>query len=90
MWLCFSSLLVGIAFFLSQEVIAQTAFSVYWNMQTNTPTLLTGSTFQVSEVTPGNNFGNTQFLNSFSTSTGAYPGASGDQNAALAARTGPL
>lgn len=90
MWLCFSSLLGGIAFFLSQEVIAQTAFSVYWNMQTNTPTFLTGSTFQVSEVTPGNNFGNTQFLNSFSTSTGAYPGASGDQNAALAARTGPL
>ncbi len=90
MWQCFSSLLAGITFFLSQEVIAQIAFSVYWNMQTNTPTLLTGSAFQVSEVTPGNNFGNTQFLNSSSTSTGAYPGASGDQNAALAARTGPL
>jgi len=90
MRLCLSSYLFGAIFFLLQESVAQTGFSVFWNMQSTTPTILTGSNFQVSEVSPGNNFGNTQFLNSFSNSSGAYPGASGEQNAAFAARTGPL
>ena len=90
MELCFTSFLWAVIFLFSSVSVAQTGFSVYWNMQSTMPALSTGSNFQVSELMPGNNFGNTQFLNSSSTSSGAYPGASGDLNAALASRTGPL
>lgn len=68
----------------------QTVFSVYWNMQTLMPTNSTGSNLQASELSPGNNYGNTQLLSGSSSSLGAYSGASGEQNAALAARAGPL
>lgn len=90
MGLCFSSFLWAVIFLFSSVSVAQTGFSVYWNMQSTMPALSTGSNFQVSELTPGNNFGNTQFLSSASTSSGAYSGASGELNAALASRTGPL
>jgi hypothetical protein len=90
MWFYFSSFFLGVILLFSQKIIAQTTYAVYWSMQTHTPTAVTGSIFQVSEVTPGNNFGNTQFLNGSSSSSGAYPGASGELNASLAARTGPL
>ena len=77
-------------FFIYVEVSAQTAISVFWNMQTLLPTTSLGANFQASEISVGNNYGNTQFLSAASSSQGGYIGASGEQNAAIAARTGPL
>lgn len=59
-------------------------------MQTSLPTASLGANFQASEISVGNNYGNTQFLSASSSSLGGYIGASGEQNAAVAARTGPL
>ena len=77
-------------FFMYVEVSAQTAISVFWNMQTLLPTTSLGANFQASEISVGNNYGNTQLLSGSSSSLGGYIGASGEQNAAIAARTGPL
>ena len=69
---------------------AQSAFSAYWNMQVPQPTTTVGVNFQTSGLVQGNNYGNTVFLSNASSSIGAYSGASGDFNAALACRTGVL
>jgi hypothetical protein len=74
----------------SITVFPQTSVSAYWNMQVLQPNTTGGANFQVSNLLQGNNFGTTVFLNNASSSAGAYPGASGEFNAALACRTGTL
>lgn len=71
-------------------VMAQSAFSIYWNMQLPTPATHPSSLLTASDISQGVNFGTTSFLTSNSASLNSYTGASGDNNAALACRTGPL
>lgn len=76
--------------FLAPMVMAQSAFSIYWNMQLSTPATHPSSLLTASDISQGVNFGTTSFLTSNSASLNSYTGASGDNNAALACRTGPL
>jgi hypothetical protein len=78
-----------LALLLTLRLEAQSAFSIYWDMQLATPT---HSSLHVTagEFKEGVNFGNTVLLTSNSSSIQSYYGASGENNAALACRTGPL
>jgi hypothetical protein len=60
--------------------------SLYWNMQQPAPEGVV-SQLQVSSLVQGNNFGSTSFYSVLSASQ-LYPGASGANNAGVAARTG--
>ncbi|NDF98804.1 MAG: T9SS C-terminal target domain-containing protein [Chitinophagia bacterium] len=62
--------------------------SLYWDMQQSTP-VSTMATLQVSSLEQGNNYGNTSFFTTLSVSQN-YTGASGGNNAGLAARPGAL
>lgn len=74
----------------SVSVTAQsTSVELYWNMQSEAYTHLTNVNLQSGNLLPGNNYGNTVFLSNQVSSAG-YTGASGENNGALAARTGPL
>jgi len=78
-----------LALLLTLRLVAQSAFSIYWDMQLATPA---HSSLHVtaSEFKQGVNFGTTVLLTSNSSSIQSYSGASGENNAALACRTGPL
>ena len=65
------------------------SLELYWNMQTASPAYPTGFNLQAGDLLQENNFGNTSFLSNQVPSSG-YAGASGDNNASLAARAGPL
>ncbi len=62
---------------------------VYWDFQTAAPTSGVPAGMTVGNVTQGNNNGTTTLLGTTSASTG-YTGASGNNNAGAAARTGAL
>jgi PKD repeat protein len=62
---------------------------VYWNFNTATPSSNQTVTFTVGAISQGNNNGNTTMLTSNSVSSG-YTGASGTNNAGVAARIGSL
>lgn len=61
---------------------------LWWDMQQLQPSGIVSS-LQVSSLVQGNNFGNTAFYTTLSASQN-YPGASGANNAGVAARTGTL
>lgn len=63
------------------------AQTIYWDFETATPTTNTASGVSVSEITHGNNHGNTTILSATSPSSG-YSDASGNNNAAATAWTG--
>lgn len=63
--------------------------NVSWNFATASPSSNTASNVTVSDVTQGNNNGTTVLITNNSASTG-YAGASGTNNAGVAARTGAL
>lgn len=71
------------------QLFAQEILSPYWDMQTLSPAHTPISTCAVTNLIQGNNYGNTIFLSEASASVG-YAVASGNLNASLAARTGPL
>jgi hypothetical protein len=79
---------IGI-FFGALPLFSQELVNPYWEMQTPWASFSPASNFTVSALSPGNNYGNTVFLNELSPSSG-YTGASGSWNASLAARVGPL
>jgi hypothetical protein len=69
---------------------AQTSFSIAWNMQQPAPSNSSSTLIVASDIAQGVNYGTTLFLSSHSSSLNAYAGASGENNAALSCRTGPL
>lgn len=71
------------------QLWAQDLLSPYWDMQGLSPAYAPISTCAVTNLIQGNNYGNTIFLSEASASMG-YAGASGNLNASLAARGGPL
>ena len=88
----FYVLLLGVVYFSSATIkLSAQSLSVelYWNMQSASGANLNNAALQVGELIPGNNFGNTVFFSNQVVS-GGYTGASGENNASLAARTGPL
>lgn len=72
-----------------RELWAQEMLNPYWDMQTLPPAYVPISTCAVTDLIQGNNYGNTIFLSEASASVG-YAGASGNLNASLASRSGPL
>lgn len=74
---------------IGDQLGAQEYLNPYWDMQSPLASYAASSSCTVSTLYPGNNFGNTVFLSATSSSTG-YSGASGNWNASLAARSGPL
>lgn len=59
-------------------------------MQQPAPSNISSALVVASDIAQGVNYGTTIFLSSHSSSLNAYAGASGENNAALACRTGPL
>ena len=74
----------------SSFLTAQTSFSIAWNMQQPAPSNISSTLIVASDIAQGVNYGTTLFLSSHSSSLNAYAGASGENNAALSCRTGPL
>lgn len=66
-----------------------TPVELYWNMESASCNQVSNIQLQVTELIQGNNFGNTEFLSNQVPSVG-YNGASGEKNAAIAARSGIL
>lgn len=70
--------------------MAQQNLSISWNMQVVAATAISSTHVTVSDLLQGVNYGTTMLLTAQSTSQGMYAGASGENNAALACRTGSL
>ena len=71
------------------QLRAQDMLYPYWDMQALSPAYVPISTCAVTSLIQGNNYGNTIFLSEASASLG-YAGASGNLNASLASKAGPL